>query len=147
MYMIETLYIISYNGIPIHTQNADLAINASLFAGFITALNILVSELGEVAFKKINMGMSQIFFIKSEEFDVFFIGITRSKVKEKKVLKYLNQIKEKFCTHYENEIRNFRGRMNDFMDVDKIINLTEDPDNFMGKRVAANRIKSFFSSI
>lgn len=147
MYIIETFYVITYSGLLIYTQNAHLGVEASLFAGFISAINSFVNEMGETNINKINMGMSQIIIMKSEEHNVFFVGIANSKVKDKKVEKYLRKLKEKFCKYFGDDMKKFTGNLQPFMNAGKVLNFKEDPDNSMGKMVTVKRRNSFFNSL
>ncbi|MHA1386375.1 MAG: hypothetical protein ACTSR3_21685, partial [Candidatus Helarchaeota archaeon] len=89
----------------------------------------------------------QLISIRSESEEIYFFGISKKNISPKKILKYLNNLKEKFCNIFEKEIKNFRGNVSNFKDVEKIINISEDPANFLGIKLDKKTSQSILKKL
>ncbi len=133
MHLIEELWIITDAGITLHNQRVEEKVDKDLFGGFIAALHHFTQELGEENCKKIRMGDSQLFLSACNS--LYFVARSDVDVKEKKVKAYLDKIMQAFITCYEKELESFNGNVAVFKDVDKIINIKKDSDNFFGMKI------------
>ncbi|MFX1451239.1 MAG: hypothetical protein ACFFCM_10380 [Promethearchaeota archaeon] len=147
MHLVNEIWIITDSGLTIYNQMVEEKIDKDLFGGFIAAIHSFIKAMGEELCKSITMGNSQIVIMLDKINSLYFVGRSDVKVKEKKIEEYLSKIMEKFCTCYEDELKDFRGNVDTFKDVDKLINIKEDSSNFFGINIDKSISKSVLEKL
>ncbi|MBD3227297.1 MAG: hypothetical protein GF329_03840 [Candidatus Lokiarchaeota archaeon] len=130
--IIQDLWILSESGIVLFSRVFNEDVNEQLFGGFITALNnfaqtMRYGELSNFSLKKTN------FFIYKQD-DLLFITNSPKKVNEKRTMKALKKISDRFFDLYADILSNWDGET-DYFDNFK----SEIEDNLM------DPVKDFWS--
>ena len=123
MSLLNEFWIISSDGLPVYHQTLTEELDQSLFGGFISAIQIFIKELGEEEIKKLEMGGSKIIILSSEDREWFFIGKSNIKAKEKKIHKYLSEIREIFFKHYRTVLKDWNKNTEIFQELDNLIDI------------------------
>ncbi|MHA1799524.1 MAG: hypothetical protein ACTSVY_13845, partial [Candidatus Helarchaeota archaeon] len=78
--------------------------NSALFAGFISAIQSFIQELGEKNAETIELGSSRIILSKNEDLGLVFVLRSKLGSKEKKIRKMLDKIIKTFVENYSKYI-------------------------------------------
>ena len=124
MTLLEEFWIVT-NGMSVYHQAATKIIDETLFGGFISAIMTFINELGNDEIKKLDMKGSQIYIIPCDKREWFFIGRT-NKGKDKKIYKYLSEIREIFFDKYEHMLASWNNDTDVFKDLDEYININNE---------------------
>ncbi|NHI92884.1 MAG: hypothetical protein EAX96_10315 [Candidatus Lokiarchaeota archaeon] len=124
MTVLEEFWIVS-NGISVYHQAATEIIDETLFGGFISAILIFINELGNDEIKKLEMEGSKIYIMPCEKREWFFIGRSK-KGKDKKIFRYLEEIREIFFEEYGELIKSWDNNTEAFKELDKYININNE---------------------
>ncbi|MHA1379958.1 MAG: hypothetical protein ACTSRG_16430 [Candidatus Helarchaeota archaeon] len=146
-HLIDEIWIITQDGLTLYNQKTEESMNEHMFGGFIAAINQFVKAMGADGCEKIVMGNSKIFILSCEEKSLFFISRSGLKVKDKKIEKYVNKIMHRFLDNFNEQIKQFDGNIDSFGDVDEIINIIDDPDNFFGIKINRAASKKILDSL
>ena len=124
MVSLNEFWIITSAGIPVYHQSIIDEIDQSLFGGFISALLSFIKELGEDDIRHLEMGGSKIVILSSIDKNWFFIARSDKKVKEKKINRYLTEIRSLFWDKFETKVANWDGNTDVFQELDEIIDVS-----------------------
>ena len=61
--------------------------------------------------------------------NLIYVCRSSEKIKEKKVVHYLEIVRTKFEREFQNKLLDWDGNIEKFNDIDKIINIKEDKEN------------------
>ena len=138
MTLLEEFWVVT-NGISVYHQAATKILDQNLFSEFISAILTFISELGNDEIKKLEMKGSQIYIMGSKDKDWYFIGRSKKK-KDKKIFKYLQEIRDIFFNMYGESIKSWNNDTDLFKGLDEHINI----DNEDSPAVKAQRKRSGF---
>ena len=96
--VLQEIWILADNGTVIFSRVFDQKVNKVLFGGFITALNAIVEELKEGGLSSFTSEKTNFYILKRE--NMFFVTNAPRNTKEKKILKELDEIAQKFLNLY-----------------------------------------------
>ncbi len=147
MSIVREIWIITEGGIPLYDQRVEEEIDKVLIAGFIATINNFIKELSGEECKRILLSNSQICILSCEETGLFFVSRSNPNINFKKIEKYLKKLKANFLEHYKEEIEHFNGNMEVFKDVNQVINIKEDSENFLGVKIDKKVSKSVLSKL
>ena len=135
MIIIEELWIINENGIPLHNQKIEDTIDSALFSGFLSAITNFAKEIGENSMDMIKLGDSVFIILKEKKKNsLLFVGKSKDKVKDEKVRKLLFKIRDKFIEFFDKELVEWDGNRTEYFEsFVKVFNLKNDMDNIVQK--------------
>lgn len=97
---IQDLWIVRSNGTVLFKRAYDERVDAQLFGGFMTALNVFASKIsGSEGIHSFELGNKRFYLVK--KIDMMFIGNSR---KSKNAYKELEEISTKFLNTYPIEL-------------------------------------------
>lgn len=100
---IQDLWIVRSNGTVLFKRTYDDRVDAQLFGGFMTALNVFASKIsGSEGIHSFELGNKRFYLVK--KIDMMFIGNSR---KSKNAYKELEEISTKFLNTYPIELLDF----------------------------------------
>ena len=98
---IEDLWILQDNGVVLFKHVSDEKIDAQLFGGFMSAIDMFASKLDGKGLNNFQLGDKKFTLVKKR--NLFLIGAHKPKIPEKKVLKTLNAVCTEFLSQF-NEV-------------------------------------------
>ncbi|MHA1299186.1 MAG: hypothetical protein ACTSO9_07125 [Candidatus Helarchaeota archaeon] len=147
MHLVDELWIVTRDGITIYNQKTESSMNEHMFGGFIAAINKFVEAIGGDTCEKIIMGKSKLFIMSCDNSSLFFISRSDQNVKDKKIQEYIDKIKNRFLNNFEKELKCFNGNLDSFKNIEKIINIREDADNFLGLKIDKKMGRNILSKL
>jgi hypothetical protein len=101
-----------------------------LIGGLVTAIQQFAKSLADDNLKCITLSNERIAFCHCEQF--FLVARSNESIKEKLIFDYLNGIKDRIHSKYNNQMKNWNGDMDIFKDLKEMINIRDDPMNILG---------------
>ena len=131
--VIRDLWIVSEGGIVVFSRVYEKTLDEQLFGALLTALNSFAEEIAQDGLSNFELGDMRFTILKKSHF--IFIANSDKKIKPKRVLQELKDVKEKFFTVYSKEIiDNWDNDVSVFSNFDKKIeDSLDDPIKKMEK--------------
>ena len=125
--VIQDIWILNDNGIVLFNRVFHEQIEAQLFGGLMSALNLFAQQLSDGGLKNFEISDKRFTLIKKRSF--LFIANSSKKFKEKKVILELEIIAQKFNNQYPDDFfEKWDSDVNVFKDFrNEIENALEDP--------------------
>ena len=116
----EHVWIMKTDGIVLFHKGTEEKINCDLFAGFISAINVLASQMDERGLSEIEFGYQRLTISKVH--DVLFIMLHDKQIKQKKIEVRLSQIAAVFFGLYPPQmLTTWRGNLSMFTPLNDAI--------------------------
>ncbi|MHA1294045.1 MAG: hypothetical protein ACTSQJ_15440 [Promethearchaeota archaeon] len=114
--LLRDLWILTEDGTVIFRECFERVMDTQCFGAVLTSINLLAKKLTNDALSKFEFGDRRLNLIKKE--NIVFVGSSLNNVKEKKAIKEIEDIAERFLNQYSEEIINFRGDVSTFIDFE-----------------------------
>ncbi len=147
MHLVDQVMIITRAGVTLYSQNVMDKFDSDMVGGFLALINNAIEMVRGESINRMVASDLQLVSVKSEEARLYFFGISKKGINPKKIENYLKELKKKFCLHFEKEIKTFRGNISSFKEIEKIINLKDDPKNFIGVELDSETSKSILRNL
>lgn len=119
---IRNVWIMKYDGTVLFHQGDEGKVNGFLVAGFISAVNVLASQIDDTGINKITFGHEKISMLKQD--DLIFMVLHSKKMKVNRIEKILDNIASIFTSAYSSEtIRNWAGNVLQFAQFGELISV------------------------
>lgn len=118
------LMVVNAYGLPLfHIKNNKVkSIDKNLIASFLTTFQMMLSKSADqklelIKFKDTNLVIEAV----TSPVNLFFIGRTESKYKEKAIRKELNKIAQHFVEEYSTQLEDWKGDISMFMGFERVV--------------------------
>ncbi len=125
MTILKDVWVLTIDGIPVYHQSLESDLDESLFGGFMSAICTFIEEMGEKDLSQLEMAGSKIRILRSEDKRWLFVGRSDIKIKDKKIEKYLREIRDIFYREYNSILPKWNGDVSCFDGMDSYIDLTQ----------------------
>ncbi len=147
--IIQEIWIINNSGITLYNQSIESNKNSQkkvLIGSFMSSINQMAKTIEMGEFQNIKIGKNRISFLHYKT-ELMFVCKSDINTKENKVMSYIDNLKEKFVTHYSEKLLNWDGDISIFDNMDGIINLRTDGANFLGIELNRSKSKDIISKL
>ncbi len=123
--IIQQIWIINKAGITLYNQSIEDKIDPSkkaMMGSFLSGINQMAKNIEMGEFKTIKVGETRITFT-SYKTELLFVGQSSTKIKENKVIQYIEKLKEQIIEHLGEKLNNWDGNADIFDEIDKFIDL------------------------
>jgi len=118
-------YAVTGGGVPLYAYPEN-GCDESLLTAFASAIYTISEAMFGESITKMNMKGYNLFFKKSENFDLFYAVVSNGKIKEKDLSSRLEDIAKNFESEYKESINTWQGDMHAFKEFDKYFEQKDD---------------------
>ena len=113
----EEFWIIHFSGPPLFFYSVDTKFDPNLVAGFFSAIQMFAKNMSvDNGLNSLTIGQNTFTFLTSEQYKLYFIAKSKKKVKEKRIIKKMEDIRQRFITQYKKPLENLEMNYSGFED-------------------------------
>ena len=117
--LLQDIWIISESGVVLFHRLFDESMDDQLFGAMMSALNAFAEELAKGGISNFEIRSKRFTILKYQK--LIFIATSDKKIKNKKVIKELESIAQKFYAQYVLILEDWDGDMDHFSNFGKVI--------------------------
>ncbi len=110
--ILQDLWFVNKDGVVLFQRVFEEKLNAQLFGGFMSALNMFASQLDADGLSSFDIGNKKFILLKKN--DIFFVANFDTKASSSKAKKALAEVADEFLKTYQVELLGWMGDTNVF---------------------------------
>jgi hypothetical protein len=142
MEKLSEIWVVNEGGIPLFNRSQDAKVDATLFGGFLSAIQSFVKDsFYGTKIEKLILGDSKLSLLFVEEHHIYIVIRSSKKVNDKEIADYLQKIKELFIMNFKRQLESSVNEISEFFDFNKIL------DDSLPQSKSLKRMTDWFSEV
>ncbi|HUX99316.1 MAG TPA: hypothetical protein VMV49_07145 [Candidatus Deferrimicrobium sp.] len=142
MEKLSEIWVVNESGIPLFNKSRDAKVDATLFGGFLSAIQSFVKDtFYGTKIEKLILGESKLSVLNVEDYHIYIVIRCHKKVKDNEIADHLQKIKELFISNFKTKLNKEVNDISEFLSFDKIL------EEFFVESKVLKRMTSWFDEV